>query len=1269
MTQRDGWTSRKAWWPIPLLLAVIAGLWVADLRTAYESRALMTLLNFFFTWLASLCICLLAARGFMWSGQPGLLMFGCGSLLWGVTSLSAAMVVDRMNLTITVHNVGVFVAALCHLVGLLWRGRLPRPGRWLVVGYAGALLAAAFIFWAAAVGLTPRFFVQGQGGTLVREVILVSAITIFAWVAHQMIYKFWRQSGAFYYWYGLGLALVATGLTGVVLLSVQGSILGWTNRLTQYLGSAYLFIAAVAAARDTGWKLSLSAVEESWLRKDMLPSLQNKQGLRLALRYGSAVLAVAVSCVVHITITARFGPGFPAYILLVPTMLAVIFFARFWPGVIATLLADLVTAYWILPPTGQFAIASPIDRLGLLAFTGVGLFCCAFIELFRRASDKATAFDREAVVRENRERLAMFAEATFEGIVESVEGRIVDCNEQFAQMLGYSVEELTGVEIGDLVAPEHREMVTKRIKEYRESEIENELLRKDGTRVVVEAHGRPVLPGSARRHTAVRDVTARKRAEEVAAKYDLLSQYARDSLLLIETSGNIIEANQAAVEFYGYSREVLLELNIKDLRRDYDAEKIQDQIRKAISGGILFETAHFRKDGTLVLVEVSSTGVVIQNRQMILSVVRDITERKLVEQALRESRAQLDLALVSARMATFDWDIVKNKRTWSDGVHSLLGTTADTFTGTAEEFFAIMHPEDRSKVQADLDRAVETTGDYETEYRAVWPDGNIRHIGARGKVHYGRAGQAVLMTGVCWDITERKQVEEALVKANRQTQNLIDNTTAIVYAFDLEERFVLANAAIAKLLNSTPAQMIGKRRHDFMPQEDADWHESNDRKVIEAGKALDFEEQSGLPGRSITWLTTKFPLCDAEGKIYAVGGFSTDITERKRAEEALRQTIEELQTTMDVVPVAIWVSRDPQCHEIIGNFTANQFYEAGKGENVSAGPADGQPAPPRRFFRDGKELTAAELPMQKAAAKDVNVPGTELEVELPSGRWLTMFGAASPLRDIDGKVRGCVGAFMDTTKHKQAERALQEAQAKLKAHAENLEKIVAERTAKLLEQTAEHDKLQQEILRISEREKQIISQELHDGLCQNLAGTALMSRMLHNRLSARNDPDAKHAKEIYELLSIGVNEARNLSHGLHPVGPHGEGLMNALSQLAGTVRNLFHIDCTFDCPRRVSIENEMISTHLFRITQEAINNARKHGEADRVVIDLRRTREGVTLTIQDNGVGIPEKTPEKSGMGLRIMNNRASDIGATLTVCRAGKNGGTVVTCTLPAHT
>jgi len=232
---------------------------------------------------------------------------------------------------------------------------------------------------------------------------------------------------------------------------------------------------------------------------------------------------------------------------------------------------------------------------------------------------------------------------------------------------------------------------------------------------------------------------------------------------------------------------------------------------------------------------------------------------------------------------------------------------------------------------------------------------------------------------------------------------------------------------------------------------------------------------------------------------------------------------------------------------------------------------------------------------------------------------------------------------------------------------ELLERLAADLTFGIiaLRTRAEREQLQGEILEISEREKELISQELHDGLCQNLAGTAFLSNALYSRLAAKKDRDGNAAKEICDLLNVSVDETRHLSHGLHPVGPGGEGLMNALSQLAGTVRNLFHIHCTFRCPEPVIIDNGMVSTHLFRITQEALNNARKHGEADRVTISLRNTLGGLVLKIRDNGIGIPVVLPTKPGMGLRIMNHRATEIGATLSVRRAIK-GGTVVSCTLP---
>ena len=212
---------------------------------------------------------------------------------------------------------------------------------------------------------------------------------------------------------------------------------------------------------------------------------------------------------------------------------------------------------------------------------------------------------------------------------------------------------------------------------------------------------------------------------------------------------------------------------------------------------------------------------------------------------------------------------------------------------------------------------------------------------------------------------------------------------------------------------------------------------------------------------------------------------------------------------------------------------------------------------------------------------------------------------------------------------------------------------------------AERARLEHELLEISEREKQIIAQELHDGLCQHLAATALMGALLHRRLAATNSPEAEFAQQICDLLNTGTAEARNLSHGLHSVRPIPEGLMEALLGLAQNVTQLLRIPCSLLCEPKVLLDNSTTSTHLFRIAQEAVNNAVRHGKSSEVRISLSCANQSLLLSITDNGTGFPRKLPAARGMGLQIMKHRAAAIGATVEVRRNGRRG-TVVSCTLP---
>ncbi|HET9522754.1 MAG TPA: sensor histidine kinase, partial [Terrimicrobiaceae bacterium] len=209
----------------------------------------------------------------------------------------------------------------------------------------------------------------------------------------------------------------------------------------------------------------------------------------------------------------------------------------------------------------------------------------------------------------------------------------------------------------------------------------------------------------------------------------------------------------------------------------------------------------------------------------------------------------------------------------------------------------------------------------------------------------------------------------------------------------------------------------------------------------------------------------------------------------------------------------------------------------------------------------------------------------------------------------------------------------------------------------------ERRRLEQELLEISSAEQRRIGQDLHDGLCQHLAGIEFRTSVLVDQFA--NTPKVqREIAKIGELIREGARQARMLSHGLSPVSLKADGLMTALKELTEDVAELFTKTCRFDCPKPVLVKDKVVATHLYRIAQEAVSNAARHGQADTIVVALRRTARATTLSITDNGRGFPTPAGRAGGMGLRIMRYRAEMIGALLTV-GAAKGKGTSVVCVL----
>ena len=210
----------------------------------------------------------------------------------------------------------------------------------------------------------------------------------------------------------------------------------------------------------------------------------------------------------------------------------------------------------------------------------------------------------------------------------------------------------------------------------------------------------------------------------------------------------------------------------------------------------------------------------------------------------------------------------------------------------------------------------------------------------------------------------------------------------------------------------------------------------------------------------------------------------------------------------------------------------------------------------------------------------------------------------------------------------------------------------------------DRETLEKEVVESSNRVQMRIGQDIHDGLGQHLTGISFLSRALEKNLAAKNIPEAAEAGEISRMVLDALAQTRNLARGLFPVEIECTELVHALKELATTTEQLFNISCSVECDDSLIIHGQAACTHLFRLAQEAINNAVKHGQSHRVAICLRREAdEGrANLSITDDGVGISPAGARKTGLGLRIMNYRAQKAGGTLDI-QPGASCGTVVTC------
>ncbi len=431
-------------------------------------------------------------------------------------------------------------------------------------------------------------------------------------------------------------------------------------------------------------------------------------------------------------------------------------------------------------------------------------------------------------------------------------------------------------------------------------------------------------------------VLLRRREELVrllaeVTKNQLIAQHARDPLLLVTLDGRVVDCNRAAEKLYGYSRAELLQLRIGDLRSNEQQEVVGRQMQQARNQGILFEATHVCKNGSTVPVEVNSQGITFDGQEMLLSVIRDITVRRQAEELIRESESRY--AQLAAQSSTVAWEIDPlGLYTYVSQVSEVVwGYRPDELTGRMH--FYDLHPEaERETFKASAFAILERKVPFQNLINAIHTkDGRIIWVSTNGTPVLNADGTLRGYRGSDMDITERKQAEQAIAQANAeleqrviertaelnrnkdQLQLLLDSTAEAIYGIDTLGNCTFCNRACLRILGyEREDEMLGKNMHWLIhhKREDGSHYPVEECRIVQA-----FQKDEGAHADDeVLWRAdgTSFP---AEYWSYpqhadgiAVGAVVTfiDITERKRAEEALRENVDRMEFAFRATQDGIW---------------------------------------------------------------------------------------------------------------------------------------------------------------------------------------------------------------------------------------------------------------------------------------------------------------------------------------------------------------------------
>ena len=508
-------------------------------------------------------------------------------------------------------------------------------------------------------------------------------------------------------------------------------------------------------------------------------------------------------------------------------------------------------------------------------------------------------------------------------------GIVLSVNRFGAEQLGYEAEELVGRPVFDIFHEVDRASVRSNVDACLASprvpmNWELRKVRKDHSviwvretaQAVLNEHGDPVVL------IVCEDITAMKDAERAArASEDFANQILRssaDCIKVLDLENRIRFINDAGTRLMEISdTRTIINKPWTEFWEGEDRAAAFAAIAAAKAGeigkfvGCCQTSTGLRKWWDVQITPMYDAERVL-HRLLVMS--RDITEYRRVQEALHVSEERLELVIHGSNDGFWDGRVLPNEpwyspRTpiwWSPRVREMLGVTEEEFPEILDSWLSRLHPEDKEHTFAALEAHIERRVPYDHEYRLLTKQGEYRWFRARGQGIWDEQGRLIRMAGSLQCINDRKLVEDALRRNEQLLGSIINSSKAVIYAKDTDGRYLLINSRFEQVFNLTLDEARGKTHYDLFPRDTADQLRANDIRVQTSARPLETEELVPHADGMHTYLSIKVPLFDQNGHVYGTCGVSTDITERKRAEEQLRLSEERLRMVLSASHVGIW---------------------------------------------------------------------------------------------------------------------------------------------------------------------------------------------------------------------------------------------------------------------------------------------------------------------------------------------------------------------------